>query len=138
MKRKAFTLISGWYARQNKSKEIGVVRVICFRVFLSIDLNWRKYNYPTIFLHLLMHNFWKSCCMIQNSLALIYSKKSADQQSDMCSSALMCLVKKEMFDFVLLNENLQIQIKRSQYAGAYSFGFFIDVFGDSLLLSHLL
>ena len=76
--------------------------------------------------------------MIQNSLALIYSKKSADQQSDMCSSALMCLVKKEMFDFVLLNENLQIQIKRSQYAGAYSFGFFIDVFGDSLLLSHLL
>ena len=36
MKRKAFTLISGWYARQNKSKEIRVVRVIflefCFRL----------------------------------------------------------------------------------------------------------
>ena len=29
-------------------------------------------------------------------------------------------------------------IKRSQYAGGYSFGFFIDVFGDSLLLSPLL
>ena len=28
--------------------------------------------------------------------------------------------------------------KRSQYAGAYSFGFFIDVFGCSLLLSPLL
>ena len=40
---------------------------------------------------------------------------------------------------VHLDNTLKIALfKRSQYAGAYSFGFFIDVFGDSLLLSHLL
>ena len=48
--------------------------------------------------------------MMQDSLTLIYSKKSADL-SDMCNSALMCLVKNEMkSDFVLLIEKLQIEM----------------------------